>query len=383
MKIEEQKFERIGNLSAVAEIRYGKIPNIRENLKLENEKLIDLQKVNKMLKEEVDDEDIAEIVSKWTGIPVHRMIESETQKLIKMEDKLHERVIGQNEAIYAISNAVRRSRSGLSDPGKPIGSFLFLGPTGVGKTELAKALAELLFNDEKNIVRIDMSEYMEKHSVSRLIGAPPGYIGFENGGQLTEAVKRKPYCVVLFDEIEKATSDVFNIMLQIFDDGRLTDGHGRTVDFKNTVIIMTSNIGSQYTQYYNNYNEMKNKITNELRNYFKPEFLNRIDEVIIFKNLTDYELDKIIDIQIKFFKYRLNEKNIYVELTDKAKDFISLKGYDPIFGARPLKRAIQTYLLNPLSHHLISGKFKEGDSIIVDSIDKETSTLEFKKRYLN
>ena len=388
MKTEEQKAERVGDLSAVAEIRYGKIPYVQKSLEEGNKKLLELQKKKKMLKEEVDEEDIAKVVSNWTGIPVSRMIESEMQKLLKMEDKLHERVIGQNEAISAIANAVRRSRSGLSDPSKPIGSFLFLGPTGVCKTELAKALAELLFDDEKNIVRIDMSECMEKHSVSRLIGAPPGYVGFEDGGQLTEVVRRRPYSVVLFDEIEKASPEVFNIMLQIFDDGRLTDGHGRTVDFKNTVIIMTSNIGSQYIQGYDDFSKIKNKVTQELHNYFKPEFLNRIDEIIIFKNLSEQELNKIIDIQIKSFECRLVKKNIHIELTNKAKDFISLKGYDPTFGARPLKRAIQTYLLNPLSSQLISGKFKEGDNIIVDvtkfdNTSKEISGLEFKKRYIN
>jgi ATP-dependent Clp protease ATP-binding subunit ClpB len=273
---------------------------------------------------------------------------------------------------------VRRSRSGLSDPNKPIGTFLFLGPTGVGKTELAKALAELLFDEEKNIVRIDMSEYMEKHSVSRLIGAPPGYVGFEEGGQLTEAVRRRPYCVVLFDEVEKANSEVFNVMLQLFDDGRLTDGQGRTVDFKNTVVIMTSNIGSQHIQGYNDYDEMKNKVTQELHNYFRPEFLNRIDEIIIFRNLTEKELNKIVDIQIKSFESRLAERKIHVELTGKAKDFISSKGYDRAFGARPLKRAVQTYLLNPLSSKLISGEFKEGDNIAVDASKKDS--LEFRKK---
>lgn len=367
MKIEEQKFERNGDLNSVAEIRYGKIPKAQSELEEENKKLALLQKEKKMLKEEVDEEDIAEVVSNWTGIPVARMMEGEMQKLLKMEDKLHERVIGQDEAISAIANAVRRSRSGLSDPNKPIGTFLFLGPTGVGKTELAKALAELLFDDEKNIVRIDMSEYMEKHSVSRLIGAPPGYVGFEEGGQLTEAVRRRPYSVVLFDEVEKANPEVFNIMLQLFDDGRLTDGQGRTVDFRNTVIIMTSNIGSQHIQECENYDEMKEKVMGELNLHFRPEFLNRIDETIIFRKLTEKELAQIIDIQIRSFEKRLAERNIQVKLTDKAKEFITNKGYNPAFGARPLKRAIQTYLLNPLSAKLISGEFKEGDSIKVDA----------------
>jgi ATP-dependent Clp protease ATP-binding subunit ClpB len=380
-KIEEQKAERAGDLSAVAEIRYGKIPNMQKQLEEENKKLQKLQKEKKMLKEEVDEEDIAEVVSKWTGIPVTRMMEGEMQKLLKMEDKMHERVIGQDEAVTAISNAVRRSRSGLSDPNKPIGSFLFLGPTGVGKTELAKALAELLFDDEKNIVRIDMSEYMEKHSVARLIGAPPGYVGFEEGGQLTEAVRRKPYCIVLFDEVEKANHEVFNVMLQLFDDGRLTDGQGRTVDFKNTVVIMTSNIGSQYIQEYDNYDDMKNKVMQELHKYFRPEFLNRIDETIIFQSLKEKELNKIIDIQLKSFEKRLADRKIYIELTDKAKDFISLKGYEPAFGARPLKRAIQLYLLNPLSSKLIVGDFKEGDKITVNFTRGSKEELEFKKKH--
>jgi ATP-dependent Clp protease ATP-binding subunit ClpB len=379
-KIEEQRLERSGDLNAVAEIRYGKIPQMKKHLEEENKKLLKLQKEKKMLKEEVDEEDIAEVVSKWTGIPVTRMMEGEMQKLLKMEDKLHERVVGQEEAITAIANAVRRSRSGLSDPNSPIGSFLFLGPTGVGKTELAKALAELLFDDEKNIVRIDMSEYMEKHSVSRLTGASPGYVGFEEGGQLTEAVRRRPYCVVLFDEAEKANPEVFNVMLQLLDDGRLTDGQGRTVDFKNTVVIMTSNIGSQYIQGNDNYEDMKTKVVRELHNFFRPEFLNRIDETIIFKNLNEQQLNKIIDIQIKSFEERLTARKIHIELTDKAKDFISAKGYDPAFGARPLKRAIQTYLSNPLSSKLISGEFKEMDNVIVDCPKKDKDSLEFKKK---
>jgi ATP-dependent Clp protease ATP-binding subunit ClpB len=383
MKIEEQKAERNGDLNAVAEIRYGKMPQMQKQLEEENKKLFKQQKEKKMLKEEVDEEDISGVVSMWTGIPITRMMESEMQKLLKMEEKLHERVIGQDEAISAIANAVRRSRSGLSDPNRPIGSFLFLGPTGVGKTELSKALAELLFDDEKNIVRIDMSEYMEKHSVSRLIGAPPGYVGFEEGGQLTEAVRRRPYCIVLFDEVEKANLEVFNVMLQLFDDGRLTDGQGKTVDFKNTVVLMTSNISSQHIQESDDYDEMKNKVTQELRNYFRPEFLNRIDEIIIFRNLDKTELNKIIDIQINSFENRLAAKNIHVKLTDKAKNFISSKGYDPAFGARPLKRAIQTYLLNPLSSKLISGEFKEGNNIFVNAIEEDGDSLEFKKKSVN
>jgi ATP-dependent Clp protease ATP-binding subunit ClpB len=384
MKIEEKRCERNGDLTAVAEIRYGKIPQAQKKLDEENKILVKLQEGTKFLKEEVDEEDIAEVVSKWTGIPVSRMMEGEMQKLLRLEEKLHERVVGQDEAISAIANAVRRSRSGLSDPNKPIGSFLFLGPTGVGKTELAKALAQILFDDEKNIVRIDMSEYMEKHSVSRLIGAPPGYVGFEDGGQLTESVRRRPYSVLLFDEIEKANSEIFNVMLQIFDDGRLTDGQGRTVDFKNTAIIMTSNIGSQYMLENENYEEIRDKILGELHRSFRPEFLNRIDETIIFQKLGEKELNKIIDIQLKSFEGRLASKNIYVELTDKAKEFISEKGYNPSFGARPLKRAIQTYLLNPLSSKLISGQFKEGDKIKIDAYKtKKIDELEFKKSYVN
>ena len=389
LKTDEQKAERAGDLNLVAEIRYGKIPKIQKELDDENKKLSVLQKDKKMLKEEVDDDDIAAVVSKWTGIPVSKMLEGETKKLLNMEDRLHERVIGQNDAVSAIANAVRRSRSGISDPNKPMGSFMFLGPTGVGKTELAKALADFLFDDEKNIVRIDMSEYMEKHSVSKLIGAPPGYVGFEDGGQLTEAVRRRPYSVVLFDEIEKAHPDVFNIMLQLLDDGRLTDSQGRTVDFKNTVIVMTSNVGSQYIQDSFNfdkdkigfekknkekkpvkenfdYEQIKKKIDDELHLHFKPEFLNRIDEIIIFRRLEKQDIGRIIDIQMKAILKRLADRKISVMLTDKAKDFIADKGYEPAFGARPLKRALQNYILNPLSSEIISGKIAEGSSVEID-----------------
>ncbi|GAB1402443.1 ATP-dependent chaperone ClpB [Elusimicrobiota bacterium] len=378
LKIDEQKAERNGELNTVAEIRYGKIPHIQSELDKENKKLHALQKEKKMLKEEVDDDDIASVVSKWTGIPVSRMLEGEMKKLLEMEDRLHKRVIGQNDAVVAISNAVRRSRSGISDPNKPMGSFIFLGPTGVGKTELAKALAELLFDDEKNIVRIDMSEYMEKHAVSKLIGAPPGYVGFEDGGQLTEAVRRRPYSVVLFDEIEKAHPEVFNVMLQLLDDGRLTDSRGRTVDFKNTVIIMTSNIGSQWIQESSDYAEIKKKTDEALHLHFKPEFLNRIDETIIFRRLEKEDLRQIIDIQLNAIADRLTERQITLTLTDKAKDFISEQGYEPAFGARPLKRALQTFVLNPLSTKIISGEFKEGDTIKTD-ISKSARELVFKK----
>lgn len=378
LKIDEQKAERNGELNAVAEIRYGKIPQIQSELDKENKKLHSLQKEKKMLKEEVDDDDIASVVSKWTGIPVSRMLEGEMKKLLEMEDRLHKRVIGQNDAVTAISNAVRRSRSGISDPNKPMGSFIFLGPTGVGKTELAKALAELLFDDEKNIIRIDMSEYMEKHAVSKLIGAPPGYVGFEEGGQLTEAVRRRPYSVVLFDEIEKAHPEVFNVMLQLLDDGRLTDSRGRTVDFKNTVVIMTSNIGSQWIQESSDYNEIKKKTDEALHAHFKPEFLNRIDEIIIFRRLEKEDLRKIIDIQLAALAARLAERKITFVLTDKAKDFISEQGYEPAFGARPLKRALQTFVLNPLSSKLIAGEFSEGDNVKID-ISKSSAELIFKK----
>jgi len=378
LKIDEQKAERNGELNAVAEIRYGKIPSVQVELDKENKKLHSLQKEKKMLKEEVDDDDIAAVVSKWTGIPVSRMLEGEMKKLLEMEERLHKRVIGQDDAVTAISNAVRRSRSGISDPNKPMGSFIFLGPTGVGKTELAKALAELLFDDEKNIVRIDMSEYMEKHAVSKLIGAPPGYVGFEEGGQLTEAVRRRPYSVVLFDEIEKAHPEVFNIMLQMLDDGRLTDSQGRTVDFKNTVVIMTSNIGSQWIQESSDYAEIKKKTDEALHLHFKPEFLNRIDEIIIFRRLEKEDLRKIIDIQLNAIAKRLSEKQITVSLTDKAKDFIAEQGYEPSFGARPLKRALQTYILNPLSAKIISGEFMEGTAVKID-VSKTSEGLVFKK----
>jgi ATP-dependent Clp protease ATP-binding subunit ClpB len=313
----------------------------------------------------VDDEDIAEVISKWTGIPVRKMLESEREKLVKMEDRLAVRVVGQDEAIEAVSNAVRRARSGMQDPNRPIGSFIFMGPTGVGKTELAKALAEFIFDSEQAMVRIDMSEYMEKHSVSRLIGAPPGYVGYDEGGYLTEAVRRKPYSVVLFDEIEKAHQDVFNVLLQILDDGRMTDGHGRTVDFKNTIIIMTSNVGSQWIQELgiSRRDEMEERVMEALKASFKPEFLNRIDETIIFHNLSPEQIGEIVKIQIKRLEARLAEKNIELVLSDDAIKLIVDKGYDPVYGARPLKRAIQKYLENPLSIEILKGEFHEGSTV--------------------
>ena len=367
--IEEQQAEREGNLAKVAEIRYGKSTELKNRFDEAKKKLSDFQKNKKMLKEEVGAEDIAKIVSRWTGIPVSKMLEGEGERLVHMEDSIGEKVIGQNEAILAVSNAVRRARSGLQDPNRPIGSFIFMGPTGVGKTELAKALSEFIFDSEQAMVRIDMSEYMEKHSVARLIGAPPGYVGYEEGGYLTEAVRRRPYSVVLFDEIEKAHPEVFNVLLQILDDGRMTDGHGRTVNFKNTIIIMTSNVGSNWIQKLgaSDRNEMENRVTEALRNNFKPEFLNRIDEIIIFHNLTFEQLGKIVKIQIGKLLKRLEEKNIKLELSDSAIKLLSEKGYDPVYGARPLKRAIQKYIENPLAVEILKGKFAENTIIKADA----------------
>lgn len=371
-----EKAQREGDLDKAAEYKYGKLIELNKQLEEETKKLQEIQKGRGLLKGEVTEEDIAEIVSKWTGIPVSRMLEGEIEKLIHMEERLKKRVVGQDEAIKAVSNAIRRSRAGLSDPNRPIGSFIFLGPTGVGKTELAKALAEFLFNDENALVRIDMSEYMEKHTVSRLIGAPPGYVGYEEGGQLTERIRRRPYSVILLDEIEKAHPDVFNILLQILDDGRLTDGHGRTVDFKNTVIIMTSNIGSQLITSYRDDELIREKIMDVLKSKFRPEFLNRIDEIIIFNRLKKEDILKIVDIQISYLQKRLDEKKIKIELTEKAKLYLSEKGYDENFGARPLKRLIQREIENPLALKIISGEIKENDSIIVDL---EDGKLVFKK----
>ncbi|HSQ86555.1 MAG TPA: ATP-dependent chaperone ClpB, partial [Desulfobacterales bacterium] len=363
--IEEQQAEREGDLARVAEIRYGKSSDLKARLNEANEKLAQLQKKSKMLKEEVDDEDIAEVLSRWTGIPVSKMLEGEREKLVHMEDRLKDRVIGQEEAISAVSNAVRRARSGLQDPNRPIGSFIFMGPTGVGKTELGKALAEFLFDSDQAMVRIDMSEYMEKHAVSRLIGAPPGYVGYEEGGYLTEAVRRRPYSVVLFDEIEKAHPEVFNVLLQILDDGRMTDGHGRTVDFKNTIIIMTSNVGSRWIQELatSSREEMEDRVTEALRASFKPEFLNRIDEIIIFHNLTQEQIGDIVDIQMKRLESRLAEMNMELVLSDKARAFLAEKGFDQIYGARPLKRTIQRYIENPLSMEILQGSISEGTKL--------------------
>lgn len=368
--------ERNTDLQTAAELKYGKLMELEKKLQAVQGKE---RSENQLLKEEIDGDDIAEIVSKWTGIPVTKLVESEMQKLLKMEDVLHKRLIGQDEAVNTVSDAIRRARSGLKDPKRPIGTFIFLGPTGVGKTELAKTLAEFLFNDEDAIVRIDMSEYMEKHNVARLVGAPPGYVGYEEGGQLTEAVRRKPYSVVLFDEIEKAHPDVFNIMLQIFDDGRLTDSKGRTVDFKNTVIIMTSNIGSDIiledslnaAVNNGNFEETKEKVMAVLRERFKPEFLNRVDETIFFKALTLPQLSQIVDIQAEHLRGLLKEHNITLEITDDAKEFLATRGFNPIYGARPLKRVIRQMVENPLSKLLLAQKFTDGDNLVIDVKDDE------------
>ncbi len=379
LKIEAQQAERQGDLNRVAEIVYGIIPQLEKDLAKENEKLAEIQKTGKsFLKEEVDEEDIAEIISKWTGIPVKRLLESEKEKLLRIEERLKERVVGQDHAIVAVANALRRARAGLKDPNRPIGSFLFIGPTGVGKTELAKALAEFMFDTEQAMIRIDMSEYMEKHSVARLIGAPPGYVGYEEGGQLTEAVRRRPYSVILFDEIEKAHPDVFNILLQVLDDGRLTDGKGRTVDFRNTIIIMTSNVGSHYFQdTYLDRKEIESRIFDMLKSTFRPEFLNRIDEIIIFNNLTQEDIIKIVDIQVSYLNQRLGEKGYLIELSERAKKKLAEIGYDPVFGARPLKRTIQRYLENPLAIKILEGSFTEGDKILIDV--KEGEEFAFQK----
>jgi len=365
-KMESEKAELAGDLERASELRYGVLISLQKQLEEENKKLQELQKDQKMLKEEVDEEDIAEIVSRWTHIPVSKMLESEKDKLLHMEERLRQRVVGQDEAISAVSNAIRRARSGLADPNRPIGSFMFLGPTGVGKTELSKALAEFLFDEENAMVRLDMSEYMEKHTVARLIGAPPGYVGYEEGGQLTEAVRRRPYTVVLFDEIEKAHPDVFNILLQIMDDGRLTDGHGRTIDFKNTVIIMTSNIGSQWIVELGDEEEMRKRVMEAVRRQFKPEFLNRLDDIIIFHQLKLHHMKEIVDIQLKNLSKRLEDKKMSITLTEKAKEFIARIGYDPSYGARPLRRTIQNKILDPLAIKILNKEFVEGDTIEVD-----------------
>jgi len=380
LKIEEQTEERRGNLQRVAEIRYSLIRQAEAEL-AKLSKQMEAQGGTRMLKEEVDEEDVARIVSKWTGIPVSKMLEGEVKKLVTMEERLRQRVVGQDAALERVANAIRRSRAGLSDPKRPIGSFIFLGPTGVGKTELARALAEFLFDDEHALLRIDMSEYMEKHSVARLIGAPPGYVGYEEGGQLTEQVRRRPYAVVLFDEIEKAHPDVFNVLLQIMDDGRLTDGKGRVVDFKNTIIIMTSNIGSAYLQAENirtpqELEKASEQVQELLRTHFKPEFLNRVDDIIVFRPLGKEQLVHIIDLRLEDVRRLLADRKISLELTEAAKELLFNQGYDPNFGARPLKRAIQRLVQDPLALKILDGEVLHGDHVIVDA-DKKTGKMKF------
>jgi ATP-dependent Clp protease ATP-binding subunit ClpB len=359
--------ERRGDLNKAAELRYGTLMTLEKQMKDLDAQLADQHAQGRMLREEVDEEDIAATVAKWTGIPVTRLLEGEIQKLVSMEERLGRRVVGQDDAIHAVANAVRRARSGLADPNRPIGSFLFLGPTGVGKTELARALAEFMFDDERAMIRIDMSEYMEKHTVARLIGAPPGYVGYDEGGQLTEAVRRRPYSVILFDEIEKAHADVFNVLLQLLDDGRLTDGHGRTVDFRNTVVIMTSNLGSHIFREYEKPEKVRPLLMQELRNTLRPEFLNRIDEVVIFSPLGRDQIARIVDIQLGYLRRRLAARRIELEVTDAARNVLGREGYDPTFGARPLKRTIQRLVQDPLSLKLLQRELNDGDTITVDA----------------
>jgi ATP-dependent Clp protease ATP-binding subunit ClpB len=381
LKTEEQRYERAGDLSKVAEIRYGKLAAAEKELQAAQNKLAELQKDHPMLKEEVGEEEIAKIVSKWTGIPAGRLLEGEVQKLVHMEERLRERVVGQEVALESVANAIRRSRSGLSDPNRPIGSFLFLGPTGVGKTELARAVAEFLFDDERAIVRLDMSEYMEKHSVSRMIGAPPGYVGYDEGGQLTEQVRRRPYSVVLLDEIEKAHPDVFNVLLQILDDGRLTDGQGRTVDFRNTVIIMTSNVGSAaiFDLMETDPKQAREQAMAALREIFRPEFLNRIDDIVLFRPLGKDQIEHIIDLQMLHLVKRLGERQITLHLTAAAKALLFAEGYDPAYGARPMKRAIQRLIQDPLAMKILDGEVHPGDDVAVD-VDAKTGEMKFSRK---
>src|SRR5437899_1033326 len=373
VRADAERAERAADFAKAAELRYGKAVEIEKQLKEASDRLAQLQGGHALLKEEVSEDDIAGIVAKWTGIPVSRLMEGEVAKLIKMEERLHDRVIGQDEAVTAVANAVRRSRSGLADPNRPVGSFIFLGPTGVGKTELARALAEFLFDDEQALIRLDMSEYQEKHTVARMLGAPPGYVGYDEGGQLTEAARRRPYSVVLFDEIEKAHPDVFNVLLQILDDGRLTDGQGRTVDFRNTVLIMTSNLGGQLIQDMSNrpFDEVSQAVLAVLRDHFRPEFLNRVDEIIVFKSLTQEQLGAIVDIQLARLQKRLDERKITLVVTGSARKLLIERGWDPVYGARPLKRAIQRMVQDPLAMMLLGGKFCEGDVVEVDARDGE------------
>ncbi|HZA00831.1 MAG TPA: ATP-dependent chaperone ClpB, partial [Hyphomicrobiaceae bacterium] len=381
-KIEVEQAERKYDLNRAAELRYGQLATLERQLRAEEEQLAKKDGQPRLIKEEVDEEDIAEVVSRWTGVPVSKLLEGEIQKLLHLEEELHHRVVGQEEAVKAVAEAVVRARSGLKDPNRPIGSFIFLGPTGVGKTELARALAEFLFDDERAMIRIDMSEYQERHTVARLIGAPPGYVGFEEGGQLTEAVRRRPYCVILFDEIEKAHYDVFNVMLQILDDGRLTDGHGRTVDFKNTIVIMTSNTGSHRILDYRGafegeaYERMKQAVLDEMRRHFRPEFLNRIDEIIVFHALSEEHLKQIVDIQLAHLRARLAERHMQIELSDAARSYLVRVGYHPTYGARPLKRAIQKEVETQLARLILKGDVRDGQSVVVD-YDAGQGSLQF------
>jgi ATP-dependent Clp protease ATP-binding subunit ClpB len=384
-RIEVEQAERQYDLNRAAELRYGKLAELERRLKAEEEMLAKKQGQFRLIKEEVDEEDIAEVVSRWTGVPVSRLLEGEIQKLLGLEQELHRRVIGQDEAVTAVAEAIIRARSGLKDPNRPIGSFIFLGPTGVGKTELARALAEFLFDDERAMIRIDMSEYQERHTVARLIGAPPGYVGYEEGGQLTEAVRRRPYSVILFDEIDKAHHDVFNVMLQILDDGRLTDGQGRVVDFKNTIVIMTSNIGSHRILEYRGafegeaYERMKGAVLEEMRHHFRPEFLNRVDEIIVFHALSEEHLKEIAEIQLDRLRRRLAERNISLEMTDAARTRLVRMGYDPLFGARPLKRAIQREIETPLGRRILKGEVRDGQTVFLD-LDPKSGELNFTTR---
>jgi ATP-dependent Clp protease ATP-binding subunit ClpB len=367
VRSEAERAERDGDLERAAELRYGRLVELERSIEEENARLEELQAERRMLKEEVDDEDVAEVVSSWTGIPVARLMEGEMQKLVHLESALHERVVDQNEAVEAVANAIRRSRAGLSDPNRPIGSFMFLGPTGVGKTELARALAEFLFDDEHAMVRVDMSEYQERHTVSRLIGAPPGYVGYEEGGQLTEAVRRRPYSVVLLDEVEKAHQDAFNVLLQLLDDGRLTDGQGRTVDFRNTVVIMTSNLGSYvYDDPGLSADQRRAKVMDEVHASLRPEFINRVDDIIVFAPLGREEIKQIVDIQLRGLQRRLAERKLSIDVTESAREYLANKGYDPTFGARPLKRLIQREVQDPLAMALLEGAVREGDEVILD-----------------
>jgi ATP-dependent Clp protease ATP-binding subunit ClpB len=365
LRVEIEQAQRAYDYNKAAELQYGRAKELDARLQQEEEKLARLQTSGKLLKEEVDSDDIADVVSRWTGIPVSRLMEGEIEKLIQMETRLHGRVIGQDEAIQAVSDAIRRSRAGLSDPNRPLGSFIFLGPTGVGKTELARALAEFMFDSEGAMIRIDMSEYMEKHAVSRLIGAPPGYVGYDEGGQLSEAIRRRPYSVILFDEIEKAHPDVFNILLQVLDDGRLTDGQGRVVDFRNTVVIMTSNLGSQAILGMNESNvpEIRAKVMDALRANFRPEFLNRVDETIIFTQLSRDQIGEIVDLQLDDLSSRLAQRGMRLHPTLEARELLITLGYEPAYGARPLKRVIQKRLLDPLALRLLSGQIREGEDV--------------------